>query len=106
MLGTQDDVVIHLLFNIFIKDIMKGFDNTECCTHYLIDMQVGSLLYADDQFILSTSEDSRLHNSVNRLTEYCRKWKLNVNMSETKIMCLSSSTKYVVNFQIKCHECL
>ena len=53
--------------------------------------------------MLSTSADG-LQNSINRLTEYCRKWKLNINMSKTKTICLSSSTKYAVNFQIKCHD--
>lgn len=39
------------------------------------------LLYADDTIILANSEDD-LQYSLNRFNDYCRSWKLNVNIEK------------------------
>jgi hypothetical protein len=54
----------------------------------LIQEDVGSLLYADDVVILSTSPTG-LQNSLNKLSMYCKRWKLAVNLSKSKTMCFS-----------------
>ena len=43
------------------------------------------MINADDMIIVSTSEND-LQNSLNKLYEYCNKWKLNVNVTQSKVM--------------------
>jgi len=58
----------------------------------LFEKQIGCLMYADDLVILSTSR-SGLQNSLNKLNTYCNTWKLAINHSKSKIMCLSKQGK-------------
>ena len=47
------------------------------------------LLYADDTVIFSDSETGLKH-ALNNITEYCAKWKLQVNTAKTKIVIFHS----------------
>ena len=51
----------------------------------LIEETVGSLLYADDLVIVSTTVEG-LQHSVDKLSNYCSMWKLQINMNKTKTM--------------------
>ena len=57
------------------------------------------MLYADDLVLISTSPTG-LQHSINRLQKYCKKWKLNVNLSKSKVMCLQNNNKYRDNLHI------
>ena len=46
------------------------------------------LLYADDTILLAESPED-LQNSLNTLHDYCKKWKLTVNMDKTNIVVFS-----------------
>ena len=46
------------------------------------------LLYADDTVIFSESADE-LQNALNVFQEYCKTWKLTVNITKTKILIIS-----------------
>ena len=81
----QGDNLSPLLFNLFINDIIDQFNTTDCSPPSLIESKVGSLLYADDLVIMSTSIEG-LQISMQKLHNYCTKWKLNVNMPKTKVM--------------------
>lgn len=86
----QGDILSPLLFNIFINDIIKEFHVNLCEAPSILQQKVGCLLYADDLVIMSTSKDG-LQHGLDRLTNYCRRWKLEVNLSKSKLMCLSKA---------------
>ena len=80
----QGDPLSPLLFNIFIDDVVDSLGST-AETPRINNLEVNSLLYADDLVILSTSPED-LQLKLNRLNEYCTKWKLNINMSKSKVV--------------------
>ena len=89
----QGDVLSPTLFNLYlndIKDYLKSDVNTPC----LDNKQINYLLYADDIVLLSCDEKS-LQSSLNDLHDYCKKWKLEVNLNKTKIIVFSKSGKLV-----------
>ena len=51
----------------------------------LNEVKINSLLYADDLALVATSPED-LQLKLNLLHEYCKKWKLNINLSKTKIV--------------------
>jgi hypothetical protein len=51
----------------------------------MADKSVGCLLYADDVLILS-QDATGLQTSLDKLNNYCKRWKLSVNVNKTKIM--------------------
>ena len=58
-------------------------------------------MYADDLIIMSTSQEG-LQKSLDELSTYCKKWKLNINYKKTKGMIFSkgSNTGKNINFTI------
>ena len=46
-------------------------------------------MYADDTVILANSPD-KLQAAINGMEKYCEKWKLEVNVSKTKIIIFGS----------------
>ena len=48
-------------------------------------------MYADDLIIMATSPEE-LQKSLDGLSEYCKKWKLNVNVKKTKCMTFSKGS--------------
>ncbi|XP_078659029.1 uncharacterized protein LOC144904189 [Branchiostoma floridae x Branchiostoma belcheri] len=73
------------LFNLYINDLVKELDNSECMPPALHNLYVSCLLYADDVVILSES-DKGLQSALNRLSSFCDKWKLRVNLKKTKVV--------------------
>ena len=74
-----------ILFNIFINDLNEIFDKTFCQPAKIKNLTLNNLLYADD-LILVSETSSGLQNCLDRLQEYCDKWKLTVNIKKTKTM--------------------
>ena len=69
------------LFNIYINDLPEIF--AKICEPPLIqDIPINSLLYADDLILLSQTVKG-FQTSVNRLKEYSKKWKLEINIETT-----------------------
>jgi hypothetical protein len=80
----QGDNLSPTLFNLYINDIPRIFDNT-CKPVSLGARSLSCLLYADDLVLLSESADG-LKNALNRLSEYCNDWGLTVNPKKTKAL--------------------
>ncbi|CAB3997693.1 Hypothetical predicted protein [Paramuricea clavata] len=75
-----------LLFNIYINDLPKLFEQAQSDPFILPNgTAINSLLYADDLIILSRSKHG-LQNCLNQLHEWCSKWLMEVNIKKTKVM--------------------
>ena len=85
----QGCVLSPLLFNIFLSDIQEVFD--VCGDNpTLNDMEISSLIWADDILILSENPDG-LQAKLDNLGIYCHINKLKVNTDKTKIMTFTKS---------------
>ena len=77
---------------MFLNDLVKSLDSSECDPLVIGDLTINSLLYADDIILLSNSEEG-LQKSLNCLNEFCDNWKLNVNHEKSKVMVFNSNGK-------------
>ena len=74
-----------ILFNIFINDLNEIFDKTFRQPAKIKNLTLNNLLYADD-LVLVSETSSGLQNCLDRLQEYCDKWRLTVNIKKPKTM--------------------
>ena len=81
------------LFKLYINDLPKALNSCHSDPVRLYDIFINVLMYADDIVILSTSK-SGLQHCLNILNQYCKKWKLKVNIKKTKIVIFN---KYKTN---------
>ena len=61
------------------------FDNTFCLPAKIKNLTLNNLLYAGD-LVLVSQTSSGLQNCLDRLQEYCDKWRLTINIKKTKTM--------------------
>ena len=80
----QGDSLSPTLFNCFINDLHKIFDQN-CHPLLLQDTEISSLSFADDLVIFSKTHTG-LQNSLDKLEKYCYDWQLTVNVKKTKIL--------------------
>ncbi len=75
--------------------------NTEDCNPAKYgDIKIGCILYADDLVIISES-DLGMQKCLNTLENYCKKWKIDINVSKSKIMITSKKPVIVShNFMV------
>ena len=85
----QGCVLSPLLFNIFLSDIQEAFD---ICgdNPTLQDVEVSSLIWADDILILSETPEG-LQAKLDNRGIYCTRNKLKVNTDKTKVMTFTKS---------------
>ena len=84
------------LFSIFLNDLedylkAKQASGINCevnADDAYIYFQLLILLYADDTAIFSETKDN-LQTALKGFEDYCTKWKLNVNISKTKVVIFS-----------------
>ena len=80
-----------MLFNLYINDIFEIIKNESSIT--LDDIRsFNALMYADDLIIMSTTLEG-LQTSLDKLGDYCEKWKLNINYKKTKSMVFSKGAR-------------
>ena len=91
----QGDNLSPSLFNIFINDLpqyirrMGGTDPVQ-----LGNSKINCLMYADDVVLLSSSL-SGLQKSLNGLKEFSDEWKMQINLSKTKMVVFNKSGKLI-----------
>ena len=88
-----------MLFNLFVNDIFDLFDNAKCDPVKLQTKLIHCLMYADDLLILSETEND-LTKSLERLSNYAKKWKLKISAKKTKIIVFNKAGK-IINVKIR-----
>lgn len=97
-----------LLFAIYLNDL-EGFMSFNNCSgidiaiqeeNFMIFIKLFVILYADDTILLS--DNAKLfQETLNIFYEYCKNWKLNVNIEKTKIMIFGDHSRArTVSFSI------
>ena len=88
-----------MLFNLFVNDIFDLFDNAKCDSVKLQTKLIPCLMYADDLLILSEIENG-LNESLERLSNYAKKWKLKISAKKTKIIVVNKAGK-IINVKLR-----
>jgi len=97
MLGVrQGKCLSPFLFSMFLNDIKsvfyeKGLDGVD-----IDSFKIFLILYADD-IVLFANNDTELQNSMDTLSDYCKRWKLVVNTDKTKVMVFTKGGLLPVN---------
>ena len=74
-----------ILINIFINDLNEIFAKTFFQSANIKNLTLNNLLYTDD-LVLVAETSSGFQNCLDRLQEYCYKWRLTVDIKKTKTM--------------------
>ena len=80
----QGNAISPVLFNLYVSDFQSyiGFDTDAP----LLDTSfLNCLMYADDLVLISRSELG-LQGLVDKLGDYCKRWRMEVNTNKTKII--------------------
>ncbi len=88
----QGDVLSPLLFNLYVNDLIPLLHEPDSSPPSLLHSKLGCLFYADDLMVISTSPEG-LQRSLDKIDTYCKKWKLKINLSKSKAMCMSTNGK-------------
>ena len=80
----QGECLSPFLFAMYINDLEKSIDSPDSGVT-ILDVKFLLLLYADDVVIFANSSQ-HLQNSIDRLYEYCNKWKLKINTAKSFII--------------------
>ena len=80
----QGDNLSPTLFNIFINDLPKIFDDS-CAPTRIGSTPFNAMLYADDLMVISETQ-SGLQEAMYKLEKYCSSWSMKVNTSKSKFM--------------------
>ena len=65
---------------------------------------INALMYADALILISETETG-LQHQLNKLNEYCKRWKLEVNTTKTKIMIFNRGNN-LIKTKFKLNNCL
>ena len=91
----QGCVLSPLLFNIFLSDLPKIFENPECEPVKINESKtVGSIIWADDVVLISRS-DKGLQEMIPNLNTYAENNHLEVNEDKTKAMIFNKTGKLI-----------
>ena len=98
----QGSVLSPTQFSIYVNDLANEINNMHCGVD-IDGLNVSIMLYADDIVLLSDSEIN-LQSMLDKLNHWCKKWRLTVNESKTKILHFRSQNKNRSNFVFKCGD--
>ena len=84
------------MFNLYLSDFPDIFDES-CALVSINDEKLNCLMFADDVVLLSESSEG-LQNCLNRLSKYCAKWQLTINLSKTKVVIFNKGGHRIKKF--------
>ena len=91
--GQNDSpTAFSILINSLAKDLIQLQKGIQYGTAY-----VTVLLYADDIVILSDCEEN-MQVQLNKLSAWCKKWRMNINIDKTKIIQFRTKRSRQSNF--------
>ena len=85
-----------MLFNLYIDDIDKIFDN-KCDPIYFQGKEISHFLYADDLVIVSSSENG-LQTGLDKLLHFSKMKHLTVSIDKSKTMIFNKTGKLIRRF--------
>ena len=88
----QGDSLSPTLFNLFINDLADTLNRSDKGVKLNNELRITSLLYADDLALISDSE-SNMQELISLLDQWCKKWRMMVNVHKTKVVHFRSTTK-------------
>ena len=89
----QGEIMSPILFSLFINDIESSLQVNTLEGITLDQITIYLLLFADDAVIISDSKEG-LQSSLSQLESYCKKWKLTVNVSKTKVVIFQKGGRF------------
>lgn len=106
----QGENLSPFLFSVFLNDLESYlssnniYSGVECISQVIqnnmfIFLKLFVLLYADDTVILAESSMD-LQSALNLYASYCKLWKLDINISKTKVVVFSKGRLPNYNFTI------
>ena len=81
----QGDNLSPSLFNFYINGLIESLNSSEAGVKIGQNKKVAVLAYADDIVIISNSAKG-LQNLLDIVTEWCRNWRVCINVEKTKMM--------------------
>ena len=75
-----------------IKDNEIQYMRVQAITFLSLNPELSSLMFADDLVLVSTT-NTGLHQYIENLSQYCKKWNLTINLKKTKIVTFSKTGK-------------
>ena len=84
----QGESLSPFLFALYLNDLETEFVNYGVKGITVGRLKLSLLLYADDAILFSDNEKD-MQLSINALNQYCKRWKLIVNIDKTKLMIFS-----------------
>ena len=91
----QGDGLSPLLFCLFVDDLNMIFDQA-CAPCKIGDLYINHLLYADDLVLISENVMG-LRRCLDNLNIFCKRWKLQVDLSKTKVIILRRRCKHEIS---------
>ena len=96
----QGDNLSSTLWNIFLNDLVDEINNLNVGIP-IDDHMLSILLYADDMVLLAENEQN-LQLMIQKLDEFCSKWRLTINVDKTNIIHFRRITTPRSNYEFKC----
>ena len=99
-----------ILFALYLNDLhsflrsrnVNGITVNENSDELLVYLRLLILLYADDTVLFSNSE-SDFQYSLDIFETYCKDWKLNINVSKSKVIVFGNIRGRLPEFKISGH---
>ena len=84
-----------IMFNIYVNDIFNIMNKNNKSDIFLDKGdKINALMYADDLILLSETNEG-LQAQINKLNDYCEKWKLEINEKKSKVMIFNRGNKLI-----------